>query len=196
MIQHLPGRESIVYAALMRSLAAVTTQAAEFRGVAGIALDLGGDKLVTATFADGSTSDVRANQGLVFNAGVVMVNNSYETQAAAGYKFGGPGRSNGSIIWDTIPVELIQFLRAGNARIGLGFNYQINPKLVVDIPGTSQTYNFDNALGGIAQIGWAPAKMPFSVDLRYTSIKYKQSNVSNAREIGGNAFGLYAGYFF
>ena len=178
------------------AMSALSVQAAEFKGVVGIGLDFGGDTLITAVYSDGSATDVKANNGFVVNGGGVMINDSYETQATVGYKFGGPSAKNGSITWDTVPVELIQFLRASNIRIGLGFTYHINPKLVIDIPGTSRTYNFDNALGTIAQIGWAPVNMPFSIDLRYTAIKYRQSNVGNAEEKNGNVLGIYSSFFF
>lgn len=177
-------------------LSALNVQAAEFKGVVGIGLDFGGDTLVKAVYTDGSTTDVKANNGFVLNGGGVMIIDVYETQATVGYKFGGPAAKNGSITWDAVPVELIQFLRASNVRIGLGFSYHINPKLVIDIPGTSQTYNFDNALGTIAQIGWAPVNMPFSIDLRYTAIKYRQSNVGNAEGKNGNVLGVYSSFFF
>ena len=180
-------------------LSAISAQAAEFKGVVGIGYDFGGDKLYTATYTDGTTVDVKANQGFVINGGVVMViDEVYETQATVGYKFGGPTAKNGSITWDTVPVELMQFLRASNMRIGLGFSYHNSPKLVIDVPGSPSngTYNFNNALGTIAQIGWAPKDMPFSIDLRYTAIKYKQSNIANAQDIGGNVVGMYASFFF
>ena len=177
-------------------LSALSVQAAEFKGVAGIGLDFGGDTLVTAVYTDGSTTDVKANNGFVLNGGGVMIIDAYETQATVGYKFGGSAAKNGSITWDAVPVELIQFLRASNVRIGLGFSYHINPRLVIDIPGTSRTYNFDNALGTIAQIGWAPVNMPFSIDLRYTAIKYRQSNMGNAEEKNGNVLGVYSSFFF
>lgn len=178
------------------SMGALPVQAAEYKGVVGIGLDFGGDTLATAVYTDGSSTDVKANNGFVINGGGVMIIDSYETQATIGYKFGGPTAKNGSITWDAVPVELIQFLRASNVRIGLGFSYQINPKLVIDIPGTNQTYNFDNALGTIAQIGWAPVNMPFSIDFRYTAITYRQSNASNAEEKNGNVLGIYSSFFF
>ena len=135
--------------AAMMSLTALTAQAAEYKGVVGIGLDFGGDTLATAVYTDGSTTDVKANQGLTFNGGVVFVNGPYETQATIGYKFGGPTAKNGSITWDVIPVELIQFYRTSMIRMGLGINYQINPKLEIDVPGspTNGSYKFDNALG-------------------------------------------------
>lgn len=177
----------------MSSLAA---QAAEFKGVVGLGIDFGGDTLVSGTYTDGSTYSVKANQGLTLNGGVVLVTGAFETQATVGYKFGGPSAKNGSITFDVIPVELMEFYRVKNMRMGLGFSYHNSPKLAIDIPGTSATYKFDNAVGTVFQIGWAPEKNPYSIDLRYTAINYKQSNVTNAKDISGNSVGLYMSYFF
>lgn len=180
----------------LSQICAESIQAAEIKGIAGGGLDIGGDTLVTAILADGSTTDIKANEGIVLNAGVVVINDQYETQATIGYKFGGSSRKNGSITWNTVPMELIQFLRASNMRIGLGLIYQFDPKLVIDIPGTSQTYHFNNAFGTLIQLGWAPVDMPFSIDFRYTSIKYKPSNFSSTEDSNGNSAGLFASFFF
>lgn len=198
MIRKLSVKQYLLAVAILAVSApgALTVQAAEFKGVVGIGLDFGGDTLATAVYSDGTTSEVKANNGFVLNGGAVMINDSYETQATVGYKFGGPTAQNGSITWDTVPIELIQFLRAGNVRLGLGFIYQINPKLTVDIPGSSYTINYDNALGTLAQIGWLPANMPFSIDLRYSAITYRQRNVSNAQETSGSVLGIYSSFFF
>lgn len=179
-------------------LYAVTAHAAEFKGVIGFGFDFGGDVLLSGTYTSGSTWEVRANQGMVLNGGVVMVTGAFETQATIGYKFGGPQASNGSVTFDEIPVELMEFYRTGNMRMGLGLSYQSSPKLVVDIPGSglNGTYKFDNSIGAIAQIGWAPEKSPFSFDLRYTMASFKASGVANAKDINGNVVGLYMSYFF
>jgi hypothetical protein len=161
-------------------------------------MDFGGDVLLNGTYTSGSTWEVRANQGLVLNGGIVMITGAFETQATVGYKFGGPQAQNGSITWSTVPIELMEFYRTSNIRLGLGLVYQNSPKLDVSISGSASngTYDYDNALGMIAQIGWAPEKAPFSIDLRYTAAKYKRSNVTNATEINGNVAGLYMSYFF
>lgn len=173
-----------------------TINAAEFKGVVGGGLDIGGDTLFTVTLADGSTTVIKANEGLALNAGIVMIIDQYETQASAGYKLGGTSRNNGSVTWETVPVELVQFIRAGNIRIGLGFIYHINPKLVINMQGTNETYNFSNTWGTLAQVGWVPMDMPLSIDLRYTAIKYKSGNLTNSEDIHGNVLGIYASYFF
>lgn len=195
MKQNITG---FMLGAAMLCLSAVSAQAAEFKGVLGLGFDLGGDTLLSGTYTDGSTWEVKANQGIVFNGGVVMVTGSFETQATVGYKFGGPTAKNGSVTFDVVPLELMEFYRTGNMRMGVGVTYHSSPKLVVDISGSALngTYKFDNSLGTVFQIGWAPEKSPFSIDLRYTAIKYKQSNIANPADISGNAVGLYMGYYF
>lgn len=183
----------------MCSMFMETAQAVEFKGVVGIGYDVGGDILITAPLSDGTTADIKANEGFQLNLGVVMVTGSFETQTTMGYKTGGKRLSNGSIVWDATPLEFMEFYRMSNVRMGLGLTYQINPKLVVDaLPGDplNGTYNFDNSSGTVAQIGWAPAKSSFSIDLRYTANKYKKSNLANAKEISGNVIGLYTNFFF
>jgi hypothetical protein len=179
-------------------LVAATAQAVEFRGVVGFGMDFGGDVLLSGTYSDGSTWEAKANQGLVLNGGVVMVTGDFETQATVGYKFGGPQAKNGSVTFDEMPVELIEFYRTSIIRMGIGISYLNSPKLVVDLPsGTvNGTYKFDNSLAYVAQIGWAPEKSPFSIDLRYTMAKLKASGVANAQDVNGNVVGLYMSYFF
>ena len=179
-------------------LVAATAQAVEFKGVVGFGMDFGGDVLLSGTYTDGSTWEAKANQGLVLNGGIVMVTGSFETQATIGYKFGGPQAKNGSVTFDEMPIDLLEFYRTSNIRSGLGISYLSSPKLVVDIPGSIKngTYKFDNAIAYVAQIGWAPEKSPFSIDLRYTMVKFKQSGVANAQDVNGNVVGLYMSYFF
>jgi hypothetical protein len=126
------------------------------------------------------------------------VTGNFETQATVGYKFGGPQASNGSVTFTVIPVELIEFYRAGNIRAGLGLSYHSSPTLEVSVPGFSGngTYNFNDVMGTVVQIGWAPAGGVFSIDLRMTSVNFKQKNVSGAKDISGNTAGIYASFYF
>jgi hypothetical protein len=172
------------------------TQADEIKGVFEIGGDFGGDTLSTVVYKDGTTTDVKVNDSLVLNVGAVLVYDAFETQATVGYKFSGPSAKDGTITWHAIPLELLEFYRVSAVRMGLGLSYNINPSLVIDVPGTRQTYNFENALGTVVQVEWAPVKETFSLALRYTFIQYKQSGVSNPREIGGNMVGMYVNHYF
>ncbi len=188
---------NVVVASLL-SLFATAAHAVEFKGVVGVSVDFGGETLMSGTYTDGSSWSVKANGGVALYGGVVAVTGDFETQATLGYKFGGPQAQNGSVTFDTIPFELMEFYRADSIRAGLGLAYQMSPKLSVSIPGSllNGTYNFNNALGTIVQIGWAPRKAPFSIDVRYTAISYKLANVANPRSISGNSVGLNLSAFF
>jgi len=184
---------------LIGTLGAVTAQAVEFKGVVGIGFDFGGDTLMSGSYTDGSTWEVKANQGLIFNGGMVMVTGDFETQATVGYKFGGPTAKNGSITFDVVPVELIEFYRTGNVRMGLGLSYHSSPKMKVDVSGSTLNgdYKFKDAMGYVAQIGCAPAKSSYSVDFRYTMVKFVPSNFVGAKsDFSGSVAGLYASFYF
>jgi hypothetical protein len=198
MIKNVLCRKSLL-ALTMLSFSAFSLLAAradEIKGVFEIGGDFGGDTLGTVVYKDGTTTDVKVSDSLVLNVGAVVTNGSFETQASLGYKFSGPGAKDGTITWHSIPLELLEFYRVSVARMGLGLSYNINPSLVIDVPGTRQTYNFENALGTVVQIEWAPLKETYSLALRYTFIQYKQSGVSNPREIGGNMVGMYVNHYF
>lgn len=198
MMTKLLTRKSLLLVSMLSlcSLSYVTAQAAEFKGILAIGGDFGGDTVGTVVYKDGSTTEATVNNGLALNVGAVRIDGPLETQATVGYKFGGPNAKDGSITWNAIPVELIEFYRVSAVRMGLGFSYNINPRLEINVLGTRQTYNFDNALGIVAQIDWEPAKQSYNIALRYTVIQYKQSGVSNAQEIGGNMVGIYVNYYF
>lgn len=92
-----------------------------------------------------------------------------------GYKFGGVLAQNGSLLWNSVPLELVEFYRVNNMRMGIGAAYHTGNKLKYDdVPGVGTlNVNFDDALGGVVQIGWAPTNGRYTVDLRYTDIKYR-----------------------
>jgi len=114
-----------------------SAQAAEFKGVVGLGYDVGGETLVTVVYTDGSSTDVKANEGFIFNGGIVMVTGAFETQATIGYKYGGANAKNGSISFNVLPIELMEFYRTSNLRMGLGISYHTSPTLKVDISGSS-----------------------------------------------------------
>jgi hypothetical protein len=187
---------------------AAQVQALDPRLELGLSYDVGGDKLGTALFTNGNTRSVRANEGVMFTVGVAIPNDpakQFETVASIGYKVGGPFAENGKLTFNTVPLTLMEFYRPGSVRIGLGLTYHISPKYTQDVPGNSGSVNFSNTLGYIAQVGWAPTGRNFSVDLRYTAIRYKEDsanfngriiNVANASKVNGDSVGVYGSYRF
>lgn len=174
-------------------------KAHEIEWLVGLGADFGGGELGKITYSDGSTALVNANKGVAFYFGVILPNGSesdFSTQLTLGYKLGGPRGTNGDATWSAIPLELIEYYRVSSLRMGLGISYQINPQLSVNFPASSYVDKYNNAIGLIAQIGWAPVKEHFSVDLRYTSIKFQGDNVQGPANVDGNVFGIYTSYRF
>ncbi|MFA6902260.1 MAG: hypothetical protein WC236_04160 [Gallionellaceae bacterium] len=197
-MKHMVTKLAMV--AAMLSLSVASAQAVEFKGVVGLGYDAGGDTLATVTFTDGSTSEVKANAGLLFNGGVVIVTGDFETQATVGYKFDSSKKAtNVNVTFDVLPVELMEFYRTDNLRMGLGLSYHSSPTLKIDFPGNAAhgTYKFKDAIGYVAQIGWSPRTGSYSIDLRYTAIKYLPNYANPAKaEYNGNSVGLGASFYF
>ena len=174
-------------------------KAHEIEWLVGLGADFGGGELGKITYSDGSTALVNANKGVAFYFGVILPNgreSDFSTQLTLGYKLGGLRGKNGEVTWSAIPLELIEYYRVSSLRMGLGISYQINPQLSVNVPASSYVDKYKNSIGLIAQIGWAPVKEHFSVDLRYTSIKFQGDNVQGPANVDGNVFGIYTSYRF
>lgn len=175
----------------------VTKKTHVLEWVIGLGYDFGGEELGKLYFADGSSASVRANNGMAINAGTILANGNtpFSTQITLGYKYGGQRGSNGDVTWSAIPLDVIEYYRLSNLRMGLGLSYQMNPQLNVNLPsGYIDKYN--NAFGLIAQFGWAPIGAHYSIDLRYTSIKFQLSDVPGAPMVDGSVAGLYTSIRF
>lgn len=167
--------------------------------VIGLGIDVGGDTLGTLNYADGSSKPVKANDGFMAYFGVILPNGGYtdfSTQLTVGYKNGGARGSGGSAIWTAIPLEVIEFYRVNDLRMGLGISYHLNPQLTLNAPSTSYVDKYGNAIGFVAQIGWVPIKARYGIDLRYTSIKYQGDNVVGPATANGSVVGLFTSYRF
>lgn len=165
----------------------------------GLGADFGGEELGQLTYSDGSTASVYANKGIAFFFGVILPNgrdSDFSTQLSLGYKLGGPRAINTDVTWSALPLEVIEYYRAGSLRTGLGLSYQLNPQLSVNTPATSYVDKYNNALGFIAQIGWAPVREHFSLDLRYTSIKFQGNGVIGPANADGSVTGIYTSFRF
>jgi outer membrane biosynthesis protein TonB len=179
--------------------ASVKKEVQAIEWIIGLGMDFGGEELGKLYYTDGSSASVKANNGIAINAGAIIANGKnspFSTQITLGYKFGGPRGDGGDVTWSAIPLEVIEYYRTNNIRTGLGISYQIRPQLSVNLPASSYTDTYNNAIGFIAQIGWAPVREHYSVDLRYTSIKFQLSGVQDAPMVDGSVAGLYASYRF
>lgn len=177
----------------------VTKGVQKLEWIIGLGFDSGGAELGLLFYSNGTTRSIKANKGVFVNAGVIFPNDqegAFSTQLTVGYKLGGAKGDNASVIWSAIPLEVVQYYRAQSVRMGLGLSYQINPKLDIKLPVASSVDQYGNAVGFIAQIGWAPVAGSYSIDLRYTSIKFKLSSPQDVPGVDGSVVGLYTSYRF
>lgn len=177
--------------------AAAKSQSVEW--IAGAGLELGGEELGQVTYSDGSTAPVNANNGIMLNFGGIFANgddSAFSTQISLGYKSGGPRIWSSDVNWSAMPLDIIEHYRIDNLRLGLGITYHFNPQLKVNLPSSSFVNKYNNSIGILAQISWAPVRENYSFDLRYTSIKFQQSDLPSAPLINGSVGGLYATYRF
>ena len=79
--------------------------------------------------------------------------------------------------------------------MGLGLGYHLHPQLNVNLP-SGYINKYDNAFGLIAKFGWAPIGAHYSIDLRYTSIRYQLSDVPGAPLVNDSVVGLYTSLRF
>jgi outer membrane protein W len=174
----------------------------------GLSYDLGGDKLATVTvdnnIGGNSNQTVRLGQGATFSVGGAFANDQagqFETVGSIGFKTAGPRAENGKVTFTAFPFTLMQYYRPSDVRLGLGITYNLSPEYEADLSGGNENVKYDDALGLIAQIGWAPLSQRYSLDLRYTSIKFKANsanfngvnyNVNNAPKFDGSSLGFNA----
>lgn len=166
--------------------------------VISIGYDPGGDKLLNVIFTNGDSASIRANEGINVSVGAMFYHTSdltWQTQATFGVKYMPVYAHNGQAEWTTYPIELIGFYNTNLIRFGAGLVYQLNPH--VDTGGAVSPYqaNMDSAFGYIAQIGFrAKKRQGFSVDLRYTAIRYSGDLVvGGVSQIVSNIDGSSAG---
>jgi hypothetical protein len=167
----------------------------------GLGAEFGGDRLLSVTYTDGSTSDILAGQGLslfggaealdLFGSGPVEI----DLQGTFGVKYSSIREaSNATADYYRFPIELLAFARWHGLRVGVGPAYHVFNSFSGS--GALASYNFgvDNALGVTAQIDYTFFKH-WGVGARYTSISY-QPQLSGVPPKSGSNFGAEISYFF
>jgi len=151
----------------------------------------GGDELVTIEHDYESDYTIDAGDGFYIEAGMSINDNPYlETQFLIGYKFDSDSADNGSIDWSMVPISALGFFKIPKWKFGGGLTYHLNPELKGDFGGDSINDEFDNALGGIAQIQYEP--MPsFAIGVRATFIEYTLKR-DNTQTADGSSIGVVA----
>jgi hypothetical protein len=193
-------------------MGAMQVQAAGVKWELGLGYDGGGDELTTvqvnSSLTGNSSQTVRVAQGAAFTVGAAFANDEakqFETVASLGFKTGGPRADNAKATFTSMPLTLMQFYRPSDVRLGLGGTFNLSPEFTQKLTNNNVEVSYDDAFGLVAQVGWAPLAQAYSVDLRYTSIKFQPKsakfngtniNTSNASKSDGSSIGLYGSVRF
>jgi hypothetical protein len=132
-------------------------------------IEYGGDDIVTVSFKDGSTQDIKAGQGATLALGGYFKpeeSSPFSVRATVGYKFVTTAASNADIGINRIVYELVGNYDWPNGwHVGAGLTRHTNIKF--DADGFGRNVDFDDATGFTAEFGWK------WLSLSYTGIDYK-----------------------
>jgi len=169
------------FAALLTAslgLAASAQAADDRRGgwLVNLDLDFGGDDLVTVSFTDGDSQDVKAGQGVAFAVGGwfrPMQNLPLELQGALGYKYVTTAASDADIKVTRSTLQLNAVYRFANDwYLSGGLLRHMSPEL--DGDGFFEDIEFDDANGFSFEAGWK------WIGLHYTTMDYSSDGYEDA----------------
>ena len=148
------------------------------------ALEMGGDRLVTLVFTDGSTQKIYAGQGGTVAVGMDYRPASIPTlglRATAGFKFTTNASENSDIAFTRIPIELVgSYYLPNDLRVGAGLAYHTGVSFKGDPALSVPDVSFDPAAGYTLELGWK------WVALTYTGIEYS----ANGGSLDASAVGV------
>ncbi len=156
------------------------------RGLIGLGAEFGGEKLLSLTYSDGSTSDVKAGQGLCVFGGAVAQDLArlgpvaLDLQGTVGLKYSTiKEASNANADFFRFPFELLAFAHWKELRVGVGPAYHIANSFSGSGQLSGYDFKFNYALGLTMQADYMFMK-GMALGLRYTLISYepKQSGLS------------------
>jgi hypothetical protein len=144
--------------------------------LANLDLEFGGDDLVTISFEDGDTQDVKAGQGIGIGVGGwfrPMRSAPLEVQAIVGFKYVTTAASNADIKVTRTTLNLNGVYRfANNWYVGAGLIHHMGPEL--DGDGFFEDIEFDDATGFNVEVGWK------WIGLRFAKLEYSADGYEDA----------------
>lgn len=169
----------------------------------GIGMDRGGDKLLTLTFDDGSRESLYANQGFSFYAGVGVARFeagevAFDTSVTLGVKGWNVGSQGDTLNYLVFPLEVVERLWFGQARLGAGLSYLVSPRLSGKGALRPLSTDLDNSLGFTLEGAWIgerkPGRAGGSLGLRYAFQRLRFSGASGS--VDASTIGLKLGFDF
>ncbi len=143
---------------------------------------------------------VRVGGGVSLAVGLIIITgNHFETQTSIGYLFDA-GTKEKMSGYHGAPIELLEFYRKRNHRIGSGVAYHLGPNITACRASFSTAPNnvdcsleedlaFDAALGTVIQYDYL-LRGAMRIELRYTFIDFKSRTVEGKFDGSGVGFAL------
>ncbi len=147
-----------VWMVLLLGCAAVAAQAQAptWRLYGNVGYSMGGDALASGTYTTGSTFHLNAGSGVILALGLeYRLSQQLSIQASAAYHQEREVGTNGSLVFQRQPVELLGFLALSErARIGLGVRKALDAELkgtgvAVGFTGTGR---YESSMGGVLEV--------------------------------------------
>lgn len=191
---------SAVLMSLFSSAPSYAFESTDLNWFAGLGYEFGGQRYSGGTYVgSGISENAYANEGWRVMFGASVPNNAaktFETQFSLGYKFGGPNGERSGIIWNTLPVEVVEYYRQGHWRTGVGLVYHVDTH--VDFQSVNQpteSFRVNNGLGYVASMVYTPVAHNYAMELRYTYLKQAFAD-SPDDKLKASVFGAFLHYRF
>ncbi len=151
-------------------------------------LTYGGDAIFTATYTDGSTTDIKAGSLLQFGMGGLY---QFATQplvllVTANYHFDSISAKNGDGKFTRIPIEVLAYYTGTERyRFGGGIRFVRSPEAHITKDGYTQKYTFDSTTGLVLELGYQLESLAW-LNFRAVSEKYQYKTFDD----GGTVYSL------
>ena len=167
------------------------SHAVDVRPVLKSGIDFGGETIASATFSNGSTETIKANDGFYVGGGASFLLDSkdVEIETTLSIKYDSINASNGDITWTRYPLEVLAFYRMPKFRLGGGLTYHISPKLKASGAAGNFNVKVDDAAGVVLQADYLLTRK-LTLGGRYTILEYKANGVPAKSNGVGITFGF------
>jgi hypothetical protein len=161
----------------------------------GMGATFGGDKLATARFSNGDTSDINAGGVVQFHGGAIYkFNDAISGSVAVGYHFNRINATNGSITFGRYPVEVLgHYALTPVVRLGGGMRLVNSAKLSSSGIASGINADFGSTTGVVLQ-GEYLMSDKLGIKLRYVDEKYKLNGVQ--KSVDGSHVGVMLDFYF
>jgi hypothetical protein len=187
------------FAVAVLAMAGGAAQAVEVRPVLGMGLTGGGETLARVTYTNGETAKISSGGLIAFHGGLeVRFTDLVSAQGLVGYHFDRVNASNGDVVFERVPLELLGHFKLTDwVRVGGGLRYVTNAKLRATGEASNYMSNvtFKDKLGTVVEAEFFTTSS-FGIKVRYVSERYTPKNVPGASSVEGNHGGVFLNYYF